>query len=254
MESKEIQQRVEEHYNFLLKHYKSNQILGVFLFGSQNYNLATENSDVDTKAIYIPTLEELVFNEKPLSKVFDLPNGEKCEIKDIREMVKNFKKQNINFIEILFTKYYYLNKKYEFLWNEFFINNREAIARYDVHIAVRSMSHQALHTLKEIKDGNFTRREAKKIANAARLCYFLNNYIKGEPYEKCIIPKKEILDYLMEIKQSKENNYSFIKDATLNTLNEMVKKNYQHLVDPVKKESINNKMQQGAIEMIKLNF
>ena len=46
--------RVKEHYMYLLANYPERSILGVFLYGSQNYNLATENSDVDTKAIYIP--------------------------------------------------------------------------------------------------------------------------------------------------------------------------------------------------------
>ena len=30
------------------------------LYGSQSYNLDTENSDVDTKAIILPTIEEYI--------------------------------------------------------------------------------------------------------------------------------------------------------------------------------------------------
>ena len=94
---------LKEHKQAILdKGYKEEQLLGIFLYGSQNYGCETEESDVDTKAIYIPTFEELCFDD-PVSKEIQLKNDEHCEIKDIREMVKNFQKQNINFLEILFT-------------------------------------------------------------------------------------------------------------------------------------------------------
>ena len=36
-----------------------------------------------------------------------------------------FEKQNINFIEILFTEYKWVNPKFQKLWEDYFINNRE---------------------------------------------------------------------------------------------------------------------------------
>ena len=38
------------------------------------------------------------------------------DIKDIRLYFDNFKKQNINFVEILFTDFYLVNPKYKDLW------------------------------------------------------------------------------------------------------------------------------------------
>ena len=97
-----IQQALEEHKTAVLKKYPKDKLLGVFLYGSQNYGTSTENSDVDTKAILIPSFGDLILRE-PVSKEIHLANNEHCEVKDIRELVKMFKKQNINFLEILYT-------------------------------------------------------------------------------------------------------------------------------------------------------
>ena len=87
-----------EHYNKAKEKFPHTTILGVFLYGSQNYNIATEESDVDTIAILIPSFEDLVL-ETPISKEIRFKNGEHCVAKDIREIVKQWKKQSLNFLE-----------------------------------------------------------------------------------------------------------------------------------------------------------
>ena len=44
-----IMKRVQEHYDEALQYFPEEQIVGVFLQGSQNYELDYEGSDVDTK-------------------------------------------------------------------------------------------------------------------------------------------------------------------------------------------------------------
>ena len=50
-----INRRVEEHYQFLVEHdYKPDNIIGVFAYGSMNYNTYVDGvSDVDVIAINI---------------------------------------------------------------------------------------------------------------------------------------------------------------------------------------------------------
>ena len=74
-------------------------VLGVFLQGSQNYNLDYPGSDIDTKAIIIPTFKDIVLNKKPVSTTLILPSNEHIDVKDIRLYMDCFKKQNINFID-----------------------------------------------------------------------------------------------------------------------------------------------------------
>lgn len=43
----EIMSRVEEHFQEVLPHFSADQIVGIFLQGSQNYDLDIEGSDVE---------------------------------------------------------------------------------------------------------------------------------------------------------------------------------------------------------------
>ena len=139
--------RLEAHYKRACSHYGEENVLGVFLYGSQNYNIHTENSDVDTKCILIPDLYHLAC--KPYDTNHLSVDGEICECMTIQHMVANWKKQNINFVEIMFTPYCVINPKFDIIWNEFLRLYREQIARYDVKKAVLSMANQALHTYKQ---------------------------------------------------------------------------------------------------------
>ena len=63
------------------------KVLGVFLQGSQNYGLDYEGSDIDTKAIVVPSFEDFVLNKKPASTTLILPSNEHVDVKDIRLMM-----------------------------------------------------------------------------------------------------------------------------------------------------------------------
>ena len=81
----------------------------VSLHGSQNYGLEifTEEyqSDFDYKCIILPTLQELVKNSKPVSKVVDFEGGH-IDIKDIRSFVETATKMNPSYLEVFVTPYY----------------------------------------------------------------------------------------------------------------------------------------------------
>ena len=96
----ELMTKIMNHKEAVSKKYPEYQILGIFLYGSQNYNIATDKSDVDTKAIIIPTVEQLAF--KPMrTETIEFDDGGHCEIMSIVHWVENLKKQNVNFVETL---------------------------------------------------------------------------------------------------------------------------------------------------------
>lgn len=190
---------IREHKKAILKEYAEDQLLGVFLYGSQNYGISTENSDVDTKAILIPSIEDLCL-KKPVSREIKFDNEEHCEIKDIREMIKMFKKQNINFIEILYTDYCLINPKYNRIWREYFINKREYISHISKRQTVMSICGQAIHTL------NQNKTDGKKYANGLRLYHFLISYLSDSSYKYCInieLQEKGLSEKLIAYKQNK---------------------------------------------------
>ena len=98
-------------------------------YGSHNYNLNVNNdeyqSDIDTKVIVLPTLEELVHNTKPVSTTIEISTGQ-CDIKDIRAFVPTLLKANIQFLETLMARSSWINPLYkqDFQW---FIDNIESL-------------------------------------------------------------------------------------------------------------------------------
>lgn len=172
-------------------------VVGIFLYGSQNYNLDYEGSDIDLKAIVIPSINDIVFNNKPISTTIDIPDG-LCDIKDIRLMVQSWKKQNVNFMELLFTEYSYVNP----LFYEFFrplLAARETIVRYNEKRAVdglRGFVYEKYYRL--FKDtpsqhGEITKYGyvAKQLVHMERLASLLEHYMKREPYMECLMVSPE---------------------------------------------------------------
>ena len=134
---------VADHLWEAREHFNSNRIVGIFLQGSQNYGLDYEGSDIDTKLIIVPTFEQIAFNKQPCSTTHIRNNDEHIDFKDIRLYMQTFRKQNLNFLEILFTDFKYINEEYAPYWN-ILVENREKIARYNLYQAVKSMKGIAL--------------------------------------------------------------------------------------------------------------
>lgn len=184
---KDIMRRIQEHYDAAAAIIPKDRIVGIFLQGSQNYGMATDKSDVDTKCIIIPSFEDIVFNKPPISTTHILPNDEHIDLKDIRLIFGNFRKQNINYIEILFTKYFILNPKYEKFWNEL-IEEREAIAKYNMYTAVKAIKGMAMDKYHALEHPYPNKAEVlaqygfdpKQLHHLGRLYYFLYDYLYSQ--------------------------------------------------------------------------
>lgn len=173
-----VQERLAAHYKKACEHYAEENVLGVFLYGSWNYGTNLPDSDVDTKCILIPDLYHLAI--KPYEVKHLHVDDEICECMTIQHMVENWKKQNINFLEILFTGYYIVNPKFIPEWFDFIAEWREVLAHYDVKRAILSMGNQALQTYKQ----NPT--DFKKQMNTIRIYHSLVRLINNHNYWFCI--------------------------------------------------------------------
>ena len=200
-------QQVKAHLDYGLKLYNWNNIIGIFVQGSTNYALDTEFSDVDTKLIIAPTFKDIALNHKPVSTTHILPNDEHIDAKDIRCCVPCFCKQNLNFVEILFTPYSLDNSLYEEQWNRL-REYREKIVRMNPYRAVRSMMGIALekwHALEHHYPSRMAMIEAhgydpKQLSHLLRIRYFLDKYIDGYSYLACMIPDNKTRETLIKVK------------------------------------------------------
>ena len=219
----ELDNRVFQHKQFLVQvqGYSEDSLIGVFAFGSMNYNLfESEFSDVDTKVIYLPSYKELVF-EKPISELY-LYGNEHIEVKDIRLMVEMFKKQNINFVETLFTNFSWINPRYSYLWANTFYAYRHMISSYDINYFVNSVCAQAKGNIRSIqKEYN-----PKKVVTVLRLYHVLDDFMcLAVPYDVAIYmdnyTRGELLDYNHQNKiltnEQLENYYNWFDDFPTNS-------------------------------------
>lgn len=218
-----IHERLHEDFDYVTS--IGYNVLGVFLQGSQNYQLDYPGSDIDTKAILIPSFIDFVLNRKPVSTTLVLPSNEHIDLKDIRLMHECFRKQNINFIEILFTKYRHLNPEYEAIYQPMF-NNNEKIAHYNSYAAVnciagmvyekhKAMEHPYPTLIEKIEKYGY---DNKQLHHMLRCEEFLKRYINGVPYAECLIPTdpQHLIDvkasYIYSLEEAREiaNNVEFI--------------------------------------------
>lgn len=201
-----IMSNVLDHYAESLEHFEPSRVVGIFLQGSQNYGLDYELSDVDTKLITTPTFEQIAFNKSPVSTTHIRNNDEHIDFKDIRLYMQTFRKQNINFLEILFTDFKIVNPLYEEEWNKL-VENRELIARYNLYQAVKSMKGVALEKYHAMEHAYPSKVDVlakfgydpKQLHHLLRVEEFIGRYISGESYEDCLKPRRP--EYLLGVKR-----------------------------------------------------
>lgn len=203
--NKWIMDHVREHYNEALESFPEDRIVGLFYQGSGNYGLDYEGSDVDTKLIVTPTLDDIIFNRKPVSTTHIRNNDEHTDWKDIRLMFSTFRKCNLNFTEILFTKYKIVNPLYMKQWDRI-VDNNELIARYNEVAAVRTMKGIAMEKYHAMEHRYPSKIEiidkygfdGKQVHHLFRVEEYLQRYIDGESYADCLISKQA--EYLKNVK------------------------------------------------------
>lgn len=226
-----VMDRVKEHYNEALTYFPEDRIVGIFLQGSQNYGLATPQSDVDTKLIVTPTFKDIAMNRKPVSTTHIRANEEHIDFKDIRLYIQTFRKQNLNFLEILYTDFAIVNPIYEKQWNRL-VESREAITHFNPYRSVQSMKGIALEKYHAMEHEYPSKIEVlkkygydgKQLHHLQRVEDYIERYIAGELYEKCLQPTDK--DFLLKAKNFEYslNEARFLAEKSLNHILEMTEK------------------------------
>ena len=202
-----VMKRVRDHYEEALQYFPEYQIVGCFLQGSQNYGLDYEGSDVDTKLIIVPKFADICLNRKPISTTHVRENNEHTDWKDIRLYMETFRKQNLNFLEILFTPYYIINPMYRDEWMRL-VEHREEIARMNPFRAVKSMKGIAHEKYAAMEKPYPSKLEiigkygydGKQNSHLERVDDYLERYIAGESYEDCLRPTPARVPHIMDYK------------------------------------------------------
>lgn len=222
-----IFKRLKEHYQYLINN--NYEVVCIMLQGSQNYNLDiyTDNymSDIDSKAIVLPTFQNIINNDEPISTTLILENNEHIDVKDVRVMFDNFIKQNIAYIELLFTDFKIINPKYKNIVQDIFDYNLE-IASIDKNKLLKALSGISMNKVKALTHPYPTIKDKidkygydpKQLHHILRVNDFIKQYLNKTPFKQCFTPLN--IKYLLEIKQgcmSLENAIKLASDVDKET-------------------------------------
>lgn len=238
-----IMAEVKKHYDEALTIFPKNRILGIFYQGSGNYGLDYVGSDVDTKCIILPSLDEICVNKEPVSYTHVRANKEHIDFKDLRKITGDFKKQNINFLEVLFTKYCYVNEDYKDMWQPMF-DNAEAIAKYDNYRFIRATAGMSCEKRVALTLDRPAQHEeivkygwsTKQLHHLMRLNFFIKRWVAGTSFSDCLYdPRGEELSYMKQyghsiktLGQAKEIAESL--DAETNKIKEDYIATHSHVI------------------------
>lgn len=249
----EINTRLHQHLLHALDTYNKKWFV-ICLQGSQNYGMADEESDIDSKVLLIPSLEDIALNRPAISHTLEMPdNKEHVDCKDVRDYFKIFRKSNINFVEILFTDYWIVNNRYYDLWATLRMD-AEKLARINPYAAIccmQGMAHEKRHALCHEYPSRMVEIEKfgydpKQLAHLVRINYFLKWYIEGKFYRDCIYPEKySIRQNLLECKRT---GWGLTKEEAEQRADEILE-NIDYLANNFKATNINKNNEELSKEL-----
>lgn len=187
-----IQDKVNKHYDKACELYGEKRIIGVYLYGSQNYHLDTEESDVDTRCIIVPTLEDIALNRPMVSKTVEVEDG-MMDVKDIRLFLENLKKMNPNSLEVLYTSYCKVNSDYEIIFHCELKARRHNIAESNPYQVLQTVAGMARNHYKAIEKAG-EEYKAKDLYHLLRYERFLARFIENFSFYDCLAYNRFDLD------------------------------------------------------------
>lgn len=179
---------------------KGYDVIYIGLYGSQNYNVDDEKSDIDCKAIILPSLHDIIFR-KTTSCVVECENGE-IDVKDLITFYDVIRKGNFSYIEAIDTQYSIGDKYIKELFKQIRPNLKSILGA--MHEKRKALTHEYPSKHEEFEKWGF---DPKQYHHILRLYYLLENNIKNKENRSCIAystnnPRR--LD-LIDIKRNKHN-------------------------------------------------
>ena len=265
-----IREKLYEHYQEALQ--QGYEIFGIFVQGSQNYGLDIYDeeywSDIDTKCIVLPSLDDIILNRKPISTTYKRENKEHIDFKDIRLMWECFKKQNVNFMEILFTDYYIVPEKYKKYWDKM-RELAEEITHAHPAQTVRTMSGMSMEKFKALEHRYPTLIEkidkygydGKQLHHIIRINDFIKRYTMGLSFKESLTPTAIMVKQMNEAKLNKyslpvarelakryDDETKFIKDSYIDMEGDKVNESVYNSMDQIKAQILKDYFKQEILK------
>lgn len=193
---------------------QGHKVAYISVYGSQNYGLDIDTeeykSDLDMKAVIVPTLDNLIANSKPISEVQETPWGQ-CDVKDIRSYFETLLKANPAYIETLFTGFYVIDKDFASEWTEIMSMREELVSALRAQFLraiygmmcekEKALSHPYPSIIHKIEKWGY---DGKQAHHVKRLQIMIDDYfLYGKPLEECFYPDEQLKPVLLDLKMNK---------------------------------------------------
>lgn len=206
---------------------KGYNVLYIGLYGSQNYNLDDEESDIDVKAIILPSLHDIIFR-KVTSKTIECENGN-IDVKDLLTFYDVIKKGNFSYIEAIQTDYSIGDKYIKELFSQVKLNLKSVIgAMYEKR---KALTHEFPSKHEEFEKWGF---DPKQHHHILRL-YDLLGHILLTKENKSFLTYDDDNDRREQLINYKRNKYNISKEAIeedsdniINQARELIDYNYHY--------------------------
>ena len=204
---------------------KGYNVIYIGLYGSQNYNLDDELSDIDCKAIILPTLHDIIFR-KITSATVECEKGN-IDVKDLVTFYDVIKKGNFSYIESIDTEYFIGDKYIKDLFKQFRPNSKSILgAMYEKR---KALTHEFPSKTEEFKKWGCDPKQFHHIIRLYNLLDFNLRYKESRSYleydeadaKKMIAIKRNSENLTKKYMEQESDNY-------INSARELIDYNYTY--------------------------
>lgn len=247
MERKDVFKTISNYKKVLED--KGYNVIYVGLYGSQNYNVDDELSDIDVKAIILPSLHDIIFR-KVTSKTIECENGS-IDVKDLITFYDVIKKGNFSYIECIDTDYSIGDKYIKELFKQFRPNLKSILGA--MHEKKKALTHEYPSKKEEFKKWGF---DPKQYHHIIRLNTLLEYNVINNTNVSYLKYKEQAKEKMINIKRNKDNlSKEFVErdsEYYIENSKRLVPKDYKYNIiniddeinkyieDKIKLELINN--------------
>ena len=214
---------------------KGYYVIYVGLYGSQNYNLDDEESDIDVKAIILPSLHDIIFR-KVTSTTIECEKGN-IDVKDLLTFYDVIKKGNFSYIESIQTPYSIGDKYIKALFSKFKVNKKSVLgAMYEKR---KALTHEYPSKTLEFEKWGF---DPKQHHHILRLYDLLNydllynankSYLR---YEDTDIRRKELINFKRNVNNISKTIIEEDSDLIIEKTRNLIDYNYAYEVENIDDE------------------
>lgn len=179
---------------------KGFDVIYIGLYGSQNYNVDDELSDIDAKAIILPSLHDVIFR-KVTSITIECVNGA-IDVKDLITFYDVIRKGNFSYIEAIDTEYSIGDKYIKTLFQQIRPNLKSILGA--MMEKRKALTHEYPSKKEEFKKWGF---DPKQYHHILRL-HDLLNYIKETGEQISYLKYQERARNFMIAEKRNKNNYT----------------------------------------------